>query len=164
MGDHGRPRTIIPFDDMILPIIKLPDPRLHEPSAPVPPAQIPTPDFQEMIERMKETMEHANGVGIAGVQVGWCWRVFITTKGGEEIVIINPVILSHTETLLSNDEGCLSVPERYERVKRWGSLRMRGLNQRGVPITFKASGYFARIVQHEYDHLQGKLFIDRLNG
>ncbi len=147
---------------MVLPLVQLPDARLHQPSLLVDGSIISSPEFQAMLQDMEETMIAANGVGIAGVQVGFCFQVFHAMHGRKRITVINPRLISTSASHTLEEEGCLSVPKKYAPVKRCTSVRMEGLNERGIPIELKARGYFARILQHEFDHLQGVLFVDRL--
>ncbi len=148
---------------MVLPLVQLPNPRLHQPSLVVDTRTIHSKEFQTMLVDMEETMIAANGVGIAGVQVGFCYQVFHAMHGKKLITVINPTLLSASSTKDGQEEGCLSVPKKYAPVDRATSVRMTGLNQRGLPIELKARGYFARVLQHEFDHLQGVLFVDRLS-
>ena len=148
---------------MVLPLVQLPDPRLHQPSIAVEPKTIHTTEFQKMLRDIEETMVAANGVGIAGVQVGFCYQVFHALHGKKLITVINPILLSVSTTHDTQEEGCLSVPKKYAPLARATSVRMAGLNERGLPIELKARGYFARILQHEFDHLQAVLFVDRLS-
>lgn len=148
---------------MVLPLVQLPDARLHQPSLPVDPTTIVSHEFQAMLADMEETMIAAHGVGIAGVQVGFCYQVFHAMHGNKRMTVINPRLISTSSSHTLEEEGCLSVPKKYAPVKRCTSVRMEGLNERGLSIELKARGYFARILQHEFDHLQGVLFVDRLS-
>ncbi|MBI5134628.1 peptide deformylase [Candidatus Uhrbacteria bacterium] len=146
---------------MVLPLVQLPDERLHQSSALLNAASIPHADFAKMLTDMEETMYYAKGVGIAGVQVGYCHRVFLALRGKKVVPVVNPIITAHGDAMESMEEGCLSVPGLYHPVERWTSVRLQGLNERGLPIELKARGYFARVLQHETDHLNGILFVDR---
>lgn len=106
-------------------------------------------------------MRWANGVGIASPQVGKNIRLaLVDTKDGA-ITVINPVILRHSLRKISGEEGCLSVPSVFGTVKRWRSVTVRYTDALGQVHTERAEGMLARVFQHEIDHLDGLLFIDR---
>ena len=122
---------------------------------------------RELIADMRETMHAYHGVGLAGNQVGVLQRVLVIDIPVDEqtrfrCALVNPEIdrRQGTET---GEEGCLSIPGLYEDVKRARSVRVRGLDEHGQPLEFTADGYLARCVQHEVDHLDGILFVDRLS-
>lgn len=122
---------------------------------------------RELIADMRETMHAYHGVGLAGNQVGVLQRVLVIDIPVDEetrvrCALVNPVI-DRREGAESGEEGCLSIPGLYEDVKRSRSVRVRALDEHGKPIEFTAEGYFARCVQHEVDHLDGVLFVDRLS-
>ena len=129
-------------------------------------------DFAQLAENMKETLKNADGIGLAGPQVGLLKSLFVldTTpleKDGidpVEKVFLNPVILNHDDKTAWYNEGCLSIPRIFEDVKRPEKVevRYRDLNFDWKEETL--TGLEARIFQHEYDHLQGILFVDRLNS
>jgi len=147
---------------MILPLVQLPDERLHQSSPALILSTIKTSDFQSTLKDFHETMVDAKGVGIAGVQVGYCFQVFLAMNNNKPVYLLNPELIWHGDSTTLEEEGCLSVPGTYGKVERFASVRMKGLNERGIPVEIKARGYFARILQHEFDHLQGTLFVDRL--
>jgi peptide deformylase len=123
---------------------------------------------RELIADMRETMHAYNGVGLAGNQVGVLQRVLVVdvplTEGPRaEYALVNPVIDQRTGTE-TGEEGCLSIPGIYEDVKRAERIRMRALDASGRPVEFVAEGYLARALQHEVDHLDGVLFVDRLSA
>jgi peptide deformylase len=127
------------------------------------------PDFQELVDDMIETMRQAPGVGLVAPQVGESIRLIVVEYGDEDneeippklYVMANPDITrTSTETLLGT-EGCLSIPGIQGDVERFESLTVKGLNRHGHPMTVKAKGWLARIFQHEIDHLDGVLFVDR---
>ena len=164
---------------MILEILKFPDPRLRKKGETV---QSVTPQLQELVANMLETMYHAKGIGLAAPQVGESVRLLvIDTRHRDEngevdledmteleraipqpLVIFNPEILQADEKT-SYDEGCLSVPGFYETVERSRVIRVRFLDLQGQPQEFAVDGLLAICIQHEMDHLEGKLFIDRLS-
>ena len=126
----------------------------------------PVTSFDErlatLIDDMKETLVEANGVGLAAPQVGVLRRLVVVDLGDEIIELVNPRIL---ETSGEQDglEGCLSVPGVYHDVVRPSKVIVKAQDANGVEFTLKASGLMARVIQHEYDHLDGVLFVDRLS-
>ncbi|MFQ6103521.1 MAG: peptide deformylase [Candidatus Glassbacteria bacterium] len=122
----------------------------------------------ELIDDMFETMYNGGGVGLAAPQVGESVRVIvldgdIESYGQRRIAIINPVI-THHEGEVEEEEGCLSIPELREKVKRWEKMRVRGLDPDGEELELEAEGILSRAIQHEIDHLNGILFIDRVSS
>jgi peptide deformylase len=147
----------------VLPLTIIGDPILRRPAEPV--REI-TEEIRRLVEDMFETMHANNGVGLAANQVGVGLRVAVLgiPEKGERIrhlALINPE-WSNPEGEASEDEGCLSVPGIYEELKRVRQVDCRALNERGEPIEFTCEGLLARAVQHEVDHLNGVLFVDRL--
>ena len=126
-------------------------------------------ELQSLVDDMIETMRQAPGVGLAAPQVNARQRVIVVEFGDEEdeeipaklYVIVNPVIKRPSKETLIGTEGCLSIPELLGDVERPESLTIRGHNRHGHPVKIKANGWLARIFQHEVDHLNGVLFIDR---
>ncbi len=119
-----------------------------------------------LIDDMFDTMYEANGVGLAGPQVGVLKRIFVVDVGTEEpepYVFINPVILERGGEQ-TGDEGCLSVPGYQGEVTRAEHVRVRALDADMEEFELEADGLFARCIQHESDHLDGVLYIDRVNG
>jgi peptide deformylase len=126
-------------------------------------------DVQKMIDQMSETMYAAPGIGLAAIQVGWDRRVLIydispSEDGGSLQVLINPRIVEHGGEILSENEGCLSVPEFRADVKRYASILVEGVDREGRPLKLEAEGILAIVLQHEIDHLNGKLFIDHISA
>jgi len=124
--------------------------------------------LRQLVADMKETMVAYNGVGLAANQVGVPQRVLVvdvpvdeTTRVGH--VLVNPQ-LSERKGSQEGEEGCLSIPGVYEDVKRAQSVRVRGLDADGRPLDLVVEGYLARAVQHEVDHLDGVLFVDRISA
>ena len=149
-------------------IITYPDPLLLNPSDPV--LEI-TNDILELIEDMADTMFEAPGSGLAAVQVGVNKQVIVvnTTGNLEEeekswYALINPEIIQKDGVYISEDEGCLSVPEFRATVKRANRVVVRALDRKGEPITMELEGFHAVILQHEIDHLKGVLFIDHISS
>ena len=126
-------------------------------------------DVQKMIDQMAATMYDAPGVGLAAIQVGWGKSVLIydisTSEQGRSLqVLINPRIVDQQGEVLSENEGCLSVPEFRADVKRYESIIVEGVNREGSPVKLEADGMLAIVLQHEIDHLNGKLFIDHISA
>ncbi len=114
-----------------------------------------------LIERMRATMYHENGVGLAAPQVGVDQRVLVADAGDHHCVLVNPEVVLATGTQTEPLEGCLSIPDLLGEVERSETIRVRGLDANGREVWVDASGYFARVLQHEVDHLDGILFTDR---
>ena len=121
-------------------------------------------DLRQLVCDMIETMYANDGIGLAAPQIGLAVQVFVASpkqKRGEELILVNPTLEAISGSV-SFVEGCLSVPNKWARVKRAAYVRMTGQDIRGKPISVEANGLLAVVLQHEFDHLQGKLFIDRL--
>jgi len=123
--------------------------------------------LQSLLEEMRETMKAYNGVGLAANQVGVLQRVLIVDVPREEgprqrYVLVNPVIEKRAGTI-KGEEGCLSIPGIWEEVTRAKKIVVSALDERGKPIQIEAEDYLARAIQHEVDHLDGVLFVDRLS-
>ncbi len=145
----------------MLSIIKLGDPILKKHSVIV-------PDFNDrirsLVTEMIEAMEKGKGVGLAAVQVGELLRLFITKIPGDTVrVFVNPDILETSIEQVTMEEGCLSIPGLYTDVTRPLSVRVQAWNEKGRPFTLTAEDYLARVIQHEFDHLNGILFLDRVD-
>ncbi len=155
---------------MIRPVLRMGDPRLIERSAPV--TEFDTPHLHALIQDMDDTMRAKNGAGIAAPQIGALLQVVIFGIGfnprypdAEQVpytVLVNPVLDSVGEEMEEGWEGCLSVPGMRGIVPRHVQLRYRGFDQFGNPIDRTVSGFHARVVQHETDHLQGILYPMRI--
>ncbi len=117
-----------------------------------------------LIDAMFETMEEANGIGLAAPQVGILKRFFVvdTRNSGEKLAFINPEIVEMSHEIGSYEEGCLSIPGMYFNIDRPLEVTIQAQDVKGKSFTLKATGLLARVIQHEYDHLQGTLFIDRM--
>ena len=145
----------------MLDIMKLGDEVLREKCKPV-------TEFDDalriLIQAMYETMEEANGVGLAAPQVGVDKRFFVVgLPDGTKKEFINPKITGTSVETSPYEEGCLSLPEVYHEVIRPSKVIVEAQDMNGKPFTLKASGLMARVIQHEYDHLDGVLFIDHLS-
>ena len=118
--------------------------------------------LRETFNEMFETMLEADGVGLAAPQVGIAKRFFVIIADDEvRRVFINPQIVSTSNDLCDYEEGCLSLPGFNENIKRPSKVTVQALNEFGKPFTLEADGLLARIIQHEYDHLEGIVYIDR---
>lgn len=115
--------------------------------------------IKNLLDDMADTMYKNKGVGLAGNQVGILKRVIVVDDGDGLLQLINPVILEKEGTQL-DEEGCLSLPDIYGDVERAEKIKVKAQNTQGKYIEFEAEGYLARIIQHEVDHLEGKLFSD----
>ena len=146
-------------------ILKLPDPRLYSVSKPVGPV---TDDVRRLADDMLETMYAAPGIGLAAIQIGEPTRLVVIdiAKKEEEpqpIVLLDPEIVWSSEETRVHEEGCLSIPEYYEDVERPDRVRYRYRNLKDETVEAEADGILATCLQHEIDHLNGKLFIDYLS-
>jgi peptide deformylase len=112
---------------------------------------------------MIETMREAPGVGLAGPQVGVLERIFVWEVEDEHGVVINPVMVESSDETVEEEEGCLSLPGLYYPVARAARVVVEGVDETGAPVRLEADGLLARVCQHEMDHLDGVLFIDRLD-
>jgi len=150
---------------MLREILKYPDPRLREVAEPV--AAV-TAEIQSLIDDMAETMYASNGCGLAATQLGINHRIFVVDCAGEDEpsdfrVFVNPEIVeTHGDQQWS--EGCLSFPGVTEEIRRAEEVTIRALDRSGQPFELKADGLLAVALQHELDHLNGVLMIDKLNA
>ncbi|MEM7676415.1 MAG: peptide deformylase [Myxococcota bacterium] len=153
-------------------ILTCPDPRLAQKSTPV---ETVDDEIKQLIEDMFETMYTAEGVGLAAPQVGITKRVIVVDCGprGEEaqespllpvepLAIVNPVVTAK-EGRITWEEGCLSIPGFVDDVERAAVITVEGLDREGNPLSMQAEGLLAVCIQHEIDHLEGVLFVDRLS-
>lgn len=147
-------------------IVKYPAPSLRLKAKPV---QVFDKTLQTLIDDMFETMRDAPGVGLAAPQIGESLRVVVVEYTDDErenarpkkYVLVNPEIVQESEETVTDFEGCLSVPGLAGEVERFEAVTVQAKNRFGKPIKLKASGWLARIFQHEIDHLNGVLYIDR---
>lgn len=138
-----------------------PDEILYEKAEPI--AEIDG-EVAALAESMIETMHSAQGIGLAGPQVGLLQRIFVVHVDGDTPrVFINPQILRTSMEEVDIEEGCLSIPAIYAKVRRPEIVEVQAFNERGRPFTLEADGLLSRVIQHENDHLNGVLFIDHLS-
>jgi peptide deformylase len=121
-------------------------------------------ELNRLLDGMSDILRRNNGIGLAAPQVGIRKRFFIVKIAEGNIrVFINLQILATSNELSTHEEGCLSIPGIYSEVVRPESVEVQAFNEKGKPFTLNAKGLLARVIQHEYDHLEGILFIDRLD-
>ncbi|KAA0890730.1 peptide deformylase [Pusillimonas sp. ANT_WB101] len=147
----------------ILPVLRYPDARLHKVARPV---EVVDDRIRQLVRDMAETMYDAPGVGLAATQVDVHERVVVidVSENGDDLrVLINPEITWKSDDVQVYEEGCLSVPGIYDEVERAASVRVKALNEKGEPFEFEADGLLAVCVQHELDHLLGKVFVEYLS-
>ncbi len=147
----------------LLPILQYPDPRLHTVAR-----EVPTVDdrIQRLVDDMLETMYAAKGVGLAATQIDVHERVVVidtSEERNEPRVLINPEITWRSDEKIIWEEGCLSVVTIYDKVERHAQVKVRALDKNGQPYEFEADDLLAVCVQHELDHLVGKVFVEHLS-
>jgi peptide deformylase len=146
-----------------LSILRYPDPRLHTVAAPVKEVD---DRLRQLIDDMLETMYEAEGVGLAATQVDVHQRVIVmdtSEERDEPRVLINPELIAVSEEMVVGDEGCLSVPTIYDAVQRHAKVTVRALDRNGQTYEMAVEGLAAVCVQHEMDHLMGKVFVEYLS-
>ncbi len=148
----------------VLPILTYPDERLRKKAIPV--QDIHSDRIRQLVKDMAETMYQAHGVGLAATQVDVHERVVVmdVSETRDTLhVLINPEIIWSSEHMRFSEEGCLSVPDIYDKIERAEEVTVRALNEKGESFELKASGLLAVCIQHELDHLQGRVFFERLS-
>ena len=147
----------------LLPILRYPDARLHTVATSVTEVD---DKIRQLVDDMLETMYQAEGVGLAATQVDFHQRVIVmdtSEQRDEPLVLINPELIKLSEEMALGEEGCLSVPTIYDAVPRHARITVRALGRDGQPYEFDAEGLTAVCVQHEMDHLVGKVFVEYLS-
>lgn len=147
----------------LIPILCYPDPRLHKIAKPV--AQVDS-RIQTLINDMLETMHEAKGIGLAATQVDVHERIIVidvSEQRDQPLVLINPEIVWNSTDKHLNEEGCLSVPGIYDGVERFDEVHVRALDGQGQSRVVQAQGLLAVCIQHEMDHLDGKVFVEYLS-
>lgn len=160
---------------MILKVARLGHPVVRVASDAVPAAAVKSRDFQRFLDDMTDTMREYEGVGLAANQVHEGLKAAVIevredasaarkTPGVPLTILVNPEIVERSPEMEDGWEGCLSVPGLRGLVPRHRSLRVKALSRDGEPLDIRAEGFFARIIQHECDHLDGKVYLDRMDG
>ncbi len=161
----------------MLDILTLPTESLHKKSIEIDLALLSNKSFQSWLKEFNETMHLKDGMGLAAPQVGKNIRLCMISRLGtkeimdekheptmpHDLILINPVWQKISRKQIKDLEGCLSVPGYYGKVKRYRDVIVEALDKHGKKIKFEAHGFFARVIQHEIDHLDGILFVDRTN-
>ncbi len=155
----------------ILKVARMGHPILRAKARALGPEEIKTADAQRLIDDLLETMSEYHGVGLAATQVHQGVRLFVAAldageheHGGEPIVLINPEITPLTTEIVEDWEGCLSIPDIRGRVPRARKIKVRAYDRQGERIEIEAQDFPARVIQHETDHLDGVLFVDRMKS
>ena len=147
----------------LLDILHYPDSRLHTVAKPV---QAVDDRIRQLVKDMAQTMYNAPGIGLAATQVDVHERVIVIDLSEEQndlLVLINPEIVWRSDEEQTYEEGCLSVPGIYETVKRAAEIRVEALDEKGQGQTIEADGLLAVCIQHEMDHLAGRVFVEKLS-
>lgn len=162
---EGYSRRIMP-DDTLLPILLVPDPRLRTKAKPVGPADADA--VRALAPRMLDAMYKAPGIGLAAPQVGSLLRMFVVDIQKDDkpdpMVLVNPEIVAVSQELAEREEGCLSLPGQYADVTRPARVKLRYHDLTGAKREIEADGLLATCLQHEYDHLDGVLFVDHISA
>lgn len=147
----------------VLSILRYPDPRLHTVAKPV--SEVDD-RIQRLVDDMLETMYQANGVGLAATQVDVHERVIVIDVSEERntpLILINPTLTWVSDEMVNGEEGCLSVPTIYDKVPRHERVKVKALDRDGKPQELSAEGLLSVCIQHEMDHLLGKVFVEYLS-
>lgn len=145
----------------LLPILHEPDPILRQRAQEIDLSQWDKNELHQLAEDMVLTMKKAPGVGLAAPQIGKSIRLIVVEYNPEPLALINPEIVKHSILKQTCEEGCLSVPKKYGMIKRYRCVKVRGLTLDGKTFETEARGLLAEIFQHEIDHLNGTLYIDK---
>ncbi len=157
----------------LLTIVRLGHPAVRAGSEIVNAGECASQEFQPVLDDLVETMRHANGVGLAAPQVNLSRRAIVLEVTPQNprypgypaiplTILINPKITEHSSDMQEDWEGCLSVPDLRGYVPRWQAVKVEAIDRKGCSIEIEAEGFFARVLQHEIDHLDGMVFLDRL--
>ena len=155
----------------ILKIARIGHPVIRADAKPVPKKAFADPLFQKLIDDMRETMYEYEGVGVAAPQVHESWRLAVIEVPGNDdrtraevpfMVLVNPVVTPLGEERETGWEGCLSVPDLRGVVSRFRRVRLEALDREGKPYSLEAGDFLARVIQHECDHLDGRVYLDRM--
>jgi peptide deformylase len=157
----------------ILKVARIGHPVLRAPAKPVPKTAFKDPLFQKLVDDMRETMYEYEGVGLAAPQIHEGLRLAVIEIAGNDeraqaevpfMVLVNPVVTSLGDDQLNGWEGCLSIPDLRGVVPRLERLKLEALDRDGKPYSLEAQDFFARVIQHECDHLDGGVYLDRMQG
>jgi peptide deformylase len=153
----------------ILKVARMGHPVLRRPSRALQPTELRSPEVQRLIDDMIDTMKEYHGIGLAAPQVHESVRIFVAGSFDAEsgfplIVVVNPEITPIGSETVEDWEGCLSIPDVRGKVPRARQIQMRALDREGRRLDMKIAGYTARVMQHETDHLDGILFLDRMRS
>ncbi len=160
-GENMAPQLVHAM--ALLPILQYPDPRLHTMARPVSAFDA---RLRTLAADMLQTMYESGGIGLAATQIDVHERLIvmdISEERNQPMVIVNPEIVWHSEARKLNEEGCLSVPAVYDRVERFESVHVRVWDEHGAQRTIEAQDVMAICIQHEMDHLLGKVFVEYLS-
>lgn len=151
---------------MLLPVITEPNAILHKRGADVDTATLSTPEMKKLLQDMIDTMYAKDGVGLAAPQINKSLQICVIAKEyapnkKNELILINPTWEKISKRQGWDTEGCLSVPGIFGEVKRYKDIKVKAVSPEGTPLDFEAHDFFARIIQHETDHLNGILFISK---
>ena len=158
---------------MILKVARIGNPVVREPARDVSPSRLRSKDLQRLIDDMVETMHEYDGVGLAAPQVHVGLRLAVIEVSGDDdrvraavplTVLVNPVLRPLGDEMVEDWEGCLSIPDLRGVVPRRRRLELRALDRHGKPYRRVAEDFFARVIQHECDHLDGSVYLDRMAG
>jgi len=155
----------------ILKVARLGHPVLRQPAVALTKGDVRSTEIQRLIDDMRETMDEYEGAGLAAPQVHWGVRLAVIEVSGPEddaaagipfTVLVNPVVTPLVETKTVDYEGCLSLPDLRGPVLRYDRVRLEAWDRQAKPYTLEVDGFFARVIQHECDHLDGIVFLDRM--
>jgi peptide deformylase len=145
-------------------IVIYPDETLRKQSEPLTTKEISSKYVQNLISSMIATMKKNNGIGLAAPQIGVNKQIITIDTSNAPLVLINPFIIKKSWAQITNEEGCLSIPNIVDNVKRHKSISVKTFTSNGQQINFTAKNLLARVIQHEVDHLNGILFIDKTDN
>jgi peptide deformylase len=157
----------------ILKVARIAHPVLRSPAKPVPKAAFKDPLFQKLVDDMRQTMYEYEGVGLAAPQVHEGLRLAVIEVAADDerskaavpfMVLVNPVVTPLGDEKANGWEGCLSIPDLRGTVPRLKRVKLDALDREGKPYSLEAQDFFARVIQHECDHLDGGLYLDRMQG
>lgn len=157
----------------ILKIARLGNPILRNVAKPLSPKDLSTSEVQRLIRDMVETMRENEGVGLAATQVHEALQIMVIEELRENnqkgkptplTVLVNPVLTTGSERMIEDWEGCLSIPDMRGLVPRYQEIKVQALDPTGKTLSFHAQDFFARVIQHEQDHLLGKVFLERMRN